>query len=152
MLTGKEGIYKEGFYCQLQPYHSLSRLIELQSWFIQPSTLAQPTKKQNLNISNLLSIINQSKPTKLYPYPGIYQNESTKIALPKKQTKQAGAELGQAQIKLGLGFTSIKICCIELILQKVLLVSLPPTTSLHYQPIWPSPATPSHFLQLHNTH
>ena len=29
--------------------------------------------------------------------------------------KQAGAELGQAQLKLELGFTSIKICFIELI-------------------------------------
>ena len=29
--------------------------------------------------------------------------------------KQAGAELGQAQLKLELDFTSIKICCIELI-------------------------------------
>ena len=28
----------------------------------------------------------------------------------EKCGKQAGAELGQAQIKLGLGFTSIKIC------------------------------------------
>ena len=35
----------------------------------------------------------------------------------KKQLiiKQAGVELGQAQLKLELGFTSIKICCIELI-------------------------------------
>ena len=32
-----------------------------------------------------------------------------------KNLKQAGAELGQAQLKLELGFTSIKICCIELI-------------------------------------
>ena len=31
-----------------------------------------------------------------------------------KLNEQAGAELGQAQIKLGLGFTSIRICFIEL--------------------------------------
>ena len=31
-----------------------------------------------------------------------------------KILKQAGAELGQAQLKLELGFTSIKIFCIEL--------------------------------------
>ena len=28
--------------------------------------------------------------------------------------EQAGAELGQTQLKLELGFTSIKICCIKL--------------------------------------
>ena len=28
--------------------------------------------------------------------------------------KQAGAELGQAQLKLELGFASINICCIKL--------------------------------------
>ena len=28
--------------------------------------------------------------------------------------KQAGAELGQAQLKLELGFNSNKICCIKL--------------------------------------
>ena len=30
----------------------------------------------------------------------------------KKKIKQAGAELGQAQLKLELDFTLIKICCI----------------------------------------
>ena len=33
-------------------------------------------------------------------------------------SKQAGAEHGQAQIELGLGFTSIMICCIELIYKR----------------------------------
>ena len=31
-----------------------------------------------------------------------------------KKWKQAGAELRQAQLKLELGFTSVKICCIIL--------------------------------------
>ena len=31
------------------------------------------------------------------------------------QKKQAGAELGQAQLRLELGFTLIEICCIKLI-------------------------------------
>ena len=39
---------------------------------------------------------------KLYPSPLKYFNFGSKV-------KQAGAELGQAQIKLELGFTSIKI-------------------------------------------
>ena len=33
----------------------------------------------------------------------------------KKCLKQSGAELGQAQLKLELGFTSNMICCIKLI-------------------------------------
>ena len=32
--------------------------------------------------------------------------------------KQAGAELGQAQLKLELGFTLIKVCCISLMITK----------------------------------
>ena len=36
--------------------------------------------------------------------------------------EQAGAELGQTQLKLELGFTSIKICCIKLITYLHLLI------------------------------
>ena len=32
----------------------------------------------------------------------------------ENMVKQAGAELGQAEVKLELGFTSIKICCVKL--------------------------------------
>ena len=37
-----------------------------------------------------------------------------------REKKQAGAELGQAQLKLELGFTSIKICCITLMITNYL--------------------------------
>ena len=35
-----------------------------------------------------------------------------------KTEQQTGAELGQAQLKLELGFTSITICCIKLMTEK----------------------------------
>ena len=37
-----------------------------------------------------------------------------------KKWKQAGAELRQAQLKLELGFTLIKICCISLLITNYL--------------------------------
>ena len=40
-----------------------------------------------------------------------------------REKKQAGAELGQAQLKLELGFTSIKICCITLMITNYLQTS-----------------------------
>ena len=43
--------------------------------------------------------------------------------------KQAGAELGQAQIKLGLGFTPIWICCIEFIYTRFYWLVLTPATA-----------------------
>ena len=43
--------------------------------------------------------------------------------------EQAGAELGQAQIKLGLGFTSIRICCIEFIYTIFYWLVLTPATA-----------------------
>ena len=97
-----------------------------------------------------------------------------------KTKKQAGAELDQAQIKLGLDFTSIKICwgvpdsddrlvSVHWALKCHLELSLanysstvysPPkpantiTTSQYDHPKAPllSSGTPSRLLQLHNTH
>ena len=91
--------------------------------------------------------------------------------------KQAWAELGQAQIKLGLGLISIEIfwdgpdnddrlVSVQLALNcqlELSLVNYPntvyylpkPVTTFHNQPIWPSQSTPAisgHFLQLHNGH
>ena len=34
----------------------------------------------------------------------------------EESRKQAGAELGQAQLQLALGFTLIKVCCITLMI------------------------------------
>ena len=41
-----------------------------------------------------------------------------------KTDKQAGAELGQAQLQLGLGFTLIKVCCIILMITNYHYISL----------------------------
>ena len=42
----------------------------------------------------------------------------------QKGAKQAGAELGQAQLQLELGFTLIKVCCITLIITNYHYISL----------------------------
>ena len=42
----------------------------------------------------------------------------------KQLLKQAGAELGQAQTQLELGFTLIKVCCIMLIITNYHYISL----------------------------
>ena len=40
----------------------------------------------------------------------------TEVRKTKIMGKQAGAELGQAQLQLELGFTFIKVCCITLMI------------------------------------
>ena len=55
--------------------------------------------------------------------------------------EQAGAELGQAQIKLGLCLTSIKMVSLPQVAKTSIYI--PPTANM---------TTASHFLQLQNTH
>ena len=44
-------------------------------------------------------------------------NENALVVLGTKiKEEQAGAELGQAQLQLELGFTLIKVCCISLMI------------------------------------
>ena len=45
--------------------------------------------------------------------------------------QQAGTDLGKAQIKLGLGFTSIKFVA-KIEIHKILLASLPPTITKYW--------------------
>ena len=68
-----------------------------------------------LCIWNLI-IIKKHKNIFYYSLKGYYFSEKKKENLQEKNTirKQAGAELGQAQLQLELRFTLIKVCCITL--------------------------------------